>query len=193
MNFNWWADLPNLDGNQVKIGWEFVEEVTLPFIEFEQVSNYRAGKQYHFAHHYNIGTLGLKFYEDSYGTSTQYLTHWQSIIQSQSSGLYRLPKDYKKTISIWVLDVSKLTVMCLVYTGCWPTRLDTMQLGSLNGDRVIVGAEFSVDEMHVDFIKVNPRNIPANVGTLGSQWPLRMETLETALQEQADSFSFLSV
>src|SRR4051794_36677315 len=74
LSFNWYCDLPVIDG--VGLGWEYVEEATLPNIEFEAISTYRAGKQYHYPHHYNLGTLQLKLYEDSQGIASRYLDAW---------------------------------------------------------------------------------------------------------------------
>jgi hypothetical protein len=189
MNFNWWADMPVLD-SQFRLGWEFVEEATLPFIEFEQISNYRAGKNYHYAHHFSLGSLNLKFYEDSRGTATDYLTRWQSLIHNKESGLYYFPSDYKKTITVWVLDVAKLTVMCLDYTGCWPQRLETLQFGSASSERVVSGAEFSVDEVNLKVFKFSPSEIPSVVQAVGKDYPPRLSALPDVFPSRFVNFTF---
>lgn len=178
MSFNWWADMPILNGSPMpSIGWEYVEEAVLPFISFDQISNYRAGKNYHFAQKYNIGNLQLKFYEDSNATVSQYLNTWQSMILNTQSGLFYFPKDYKKTISIWVLDVTKLTVMCLDYTGCWPLNPDTYSFGSAQSERIVAGCEFSVDELNIKFGKFESSDIPSMMSTVGNSFPPRLSAL----------------
>ena len=189
MNFNWWADMPILDGTQ-RLSWEYVEEGTLPFIEFEQQSNYRAGKNYHYAHHYALGTLSLKLYEDSDGISLQYISKWQSLIHNSDSGLYYFPDQYKKTISIWVLDVSKMTAMCLEYTGCWPMRVNAHQYSSASSERITTDVEFSVDELRCKFIKLDSQDIPSIVSQVGEDFPQNLTALPDLFPSQSVNFSF---
>lgn len=189
MNFNWWADMPILNNSTV-LDWQFVEEATLPFIEFEQISNYRAGKNYHFAHHYSLGSLSLKFYEDSFGTVASYLNTWQSMVLNAKTGLFYFPKDYKKTISIWVLDVAKQTVMCLDYTGCWPQRLETYNFGSAQSERIVGGCEFSVDELNVKFGKFESTSIPSSMSSIGIDFPPKISALPDIFPSNFVNLSF---
>jgi len=175
LSFNWYCDLPLLDGTE--LSWEYVEEATLPFIELEQISNYRAGKQYHYPHHYNIGTLSLKLYEDSQGLATQYLDKWRRKIVDPDSGLFYLPKDYKQTITITVLDVAKTSVMFLEYTGCWPMRSDAYQMTSGSSERIAPTVEFSVDELRCKFGKFAPGQIPSIINNVGVDFPPRLSSL----------------
>lgn len=190
MNYNWWCDMPGLNGGQQQLSWEFIEEATLPFIEFTPVSNYRAGKEFHYAQKYDIGSLDLKFYEDSSGTSTTYMTSWQSLILNPESGTFYYPKDYKKTITIWVMDVAKFSVMSLIYTGCWPTRLDNVSLGSANSERVVLGANFSVDGLQVNFGKFDAREIPSVMSAVGSSFPPKAFALPDIFPSNFVNFSF---
>lgn len=189
MNFNWWCDMPILNGS-TQLGWEYVEEAALPFITFEQVSNYRAGKNYHFAQKYNVGNLQLKFYEDSLGSVAQYINTWQSMVLNAKTGLFYFPKDYKKTISIWVLDVAKKTVMCLDYTGCWPLTPDTYQFGSSQSERIVAGCEFSVDEVNVKFGKFDSASIPSVMSAIGTNFPPRLDALPDIFPSNFVDLSF---
>lgn len=195
MNFNWYVDMPTVrpfgqsSGSQT-LGWEFVEEITLPFIEFEQVSNYQAGKNVHFPKNYSLGTLGLKLYEDSDGTSTNYLNTWQRAMFNTATGLQNYPREFKKVISVWVLDVSKLTVMCLEYAGCWPTRPEPMNLSSGSSERVVVGAEFSVDSINMKFGKFAQGQVPSLMETFGADFPSAFTNLPSAFPSNFSNFSF---
>lgn len=175
LSFNWYCDLIPIDG--VGLSWEFVEEATLPFIELEQVSNYKAGKMYHYPHHYSIGTLSLKFYEDIQGSATQYLDAWRRKIVDPDSGLFYLPKDYKKDITITILDPAKSTVMFLEYTGCWPMRSDPYQMTSGSAERIAPSVEFSVDELRCKFGQFEPGSIPSLVNNVGVDFPPRISSL----------------
>ena len=189
MNFNWWCDMPIINSS-TQLGWEFVEEAQLPFITFEQVSNYRAGKNYHFAQKYNLGNLNLKFYEDSKATVANYISDWQGMILNAKSGLFYFPKDYKKTISIWVLDVAKLTVMCLDYTGCWPLTPETYNFGSSSSERIVAGCEFSVDSLEIKFGKFDSSDIPSMMSTVGNSFPPKLSALPDVFPSKFVNLSF---
>jgi hypothetical protein len=189
MNFNWWCDMPVLNGSTA-LDWFHVEEATLPFITFEQISNYRAGKNYHFAQKYNVGNLQLKFYEDSNGSVAQYINSWQSMVLNAKTGLFYFPKDYKKTISIWILDVAKMTVMCLDYTGTWPLTPDQYQLGSSQSERVVAGCEFSVDEVNIKFGKFASTDIPSVMSTIGKDFPPKLNALPDVFPSNFVDLSF---
>jgi len=176
MNFNWWCDMPILNGS-TSLDWSSVEEAILPFVGFDQIDNYRAGKNYHFPQHYSIGNLQLKFYEDSEGTVANYLNTWQGLIMNRRTGLFYFPKDFKKTITIWVLDVARITVMSFEYSGCWPLTLDTYNLGSSQSERVIAGTEFSVDELNIKVGKFESTDIPSLMSQIGSDFPPKLSAL----------------
>lgn len=193
MNFNWYAEMPDLNpkfsADVTHLSWEFVEEASPPLPEMELMSNYRAGKNYHFPKQYNLGTLGLKMYEDSHGTSTAYLDTWQKCIFNPDTGLFYNPVDFKRPIKIWILDVAKLSVMCLVYTGCWPTRVEPIQLSSDQSARVIMGAEFSVDNLTIQFGKFSDSEIPSGMGAIGQDFPPRVTAVPSAFPSIFSTFN----
>lgn len=160
LSFNWYCELPIL-ANNVSLGWEFVEEATTPFIEFEQQSNYRAGKMYHYPGHYSIGTMSLKLFENSRGNATNYIATWQSQMLDSLSGTYATPSEYKRPVKITIFDVAKLTAMFLTYEKCWPMRADAFNLQSASSDRVIQTMELSVDDLTIQFGKYDAASIPS--------------------------------
>lgn len=186
MSFNWFAVMPLIspkNGQSYDLGWEYVEEATVPFVEFEQVSNYRAGKNIHFPQHNSVGTLGLKLYEDSNGTATAYLNAWQATMYNPDTGLYSYPKDYKKAIQVTILDVAMNSVMVIDYMDCWPMRFDQVNLNSGSSERVLMGAEFSVDRVNIKIGKFGESEMPSLMSAVGAVYP----DLPTALPDQFPS------
>lgn len=175
LNFNWYCELPVLDNN-VSLGWEFVEEVTTPFVEFEQISNYRAGKMYHYPGHYSVATLSLKLFENSRGVSTQYINAWQSLILSPMTGTYNNPADYKKPIKITVFDVAKLTAMFLTYEKCWPMRTDAYSLQSNTSDRINPTLELSADDVFLEVATYEAGAIPSIIDNASGARTLERQT-----------------
>lgn len=191
LNFNWYCELPVLSSN-VNLGWEFVEGATLPLIEFETQSNYRAGKMRHYPGHYSIGSLNLKIYENSGGTATRYLQHWQSMIQDPSTGIYFHPVDFKKPIKFTIFDVAKMTVMFLTYIDCWPLRADPYDFASDASNRVNPSWEFSCDDVVVTFGRYEQKDLPSiydNVAKAESV-PQSVQILKQAAQLITDRLPF---
>jgi hypothetical protein len=185
LSFNWYCDLPPING--AELSWEFIEEATLPFVEIEQISNYRAGKMYHFAHHYSIGTLSLKLYEDSQGIASTFLDKWRRQILDIDSGLYYHSREYKQTIKFTILDVAKQTVMFIEYTGCWPMRSDAFQMTSGSSERIAPTVEFSVDEMRIKFGKFDSNNVPAIIDSVGMDFPPQLSGM-SLINRATDSY-----
>jgi hypothetical protein len=187
LNVFWYCDLPPIDG--VFLPWEYVEDATLPYMEVEQSSVYRAGKMYHYAGHYSLGTLSLKLYEDSAGISLRYLDAWSKAIINRNTGLYGNPKKYKKIINFAVLDVSNLTAFFLEYSGCFRMRADPLNLGSGPTERIITSAEFSVDDVLIKFGPFEPGAIPSIVLNVGKDFPQSLTALPTTLPSAFTNFS----
>ena len=181
MSFNWYCELPVLDNN-ISLGWEFVEEANTPFIEFEQQSNYRGGKMYHYPGHYSIATLSLKLFENSRGVASQYINAWQSLILSPTTGTYNNPVDYKKPVKITIFDVAKLTAMFLTYEKCWPMRVDPFSLQSGTSDRINPNLELSADDLFIQVATYEAGAIPSIIDNARGS-----KTLERTTQILKDS------
>lgn len=149
LDIYWYVQLPPIGK---PLSWEYVEEAQLPFIDFDSVQNYRAGKNYHYPNHYNLNTLQLKFYGDVKGNSLSYLRAWQSLIIDTSTGLYNVPTKYKKNIAITILDAAQFVVTKFTYLGCWPASIDAVTVGNAQTGRITPTVTFHVDEQIIDVL-----------------------------------------
>ena len=182
LDIYWYCDLPIINADTV-LPWSYVEEVTLPNVEFDQTSVYKAGKNYHFPNHYNLNTLSIKLYEDVDGKAMNYLYAWQSMIIDRETGLYNHPREYKHPITIVTLDSAQLTVMIYEYTGCWPQNIDNVTVISGNTGRVNPNVTFSVDEVRIKFGKFSPGQIPSVVNNIGRGFPASLSKLPSAFPD----------
>lgn len=183
LNVFWYCDLPYINGPGSSLRWSHVEEVVLPFVDFDQVSNYRGGKNLHYPNHYNINTLQIKLYEDSQATATQYIYGWQALMMDRGSGLYTPPSVYKKTVHVTVLNVAMLSVMVFEYTGCWPQSVDNLTFTSGNSERLTPTLTLSVDEMNIKFGQFEAGQIPSLMDNVGKDFPASMPKLPSAFPE----------
>ena len=161
-NFNWYCELPILTDN-TQLPWEYIEEATMPFIEFEQQSNYRAGKMCHYPGHYSLGTVSVKLFENSRGLATKYVTTWQNMVLVPLIGAYNHPSEFKKPVKFTIFDVAKMTAMFITYEKCWPMRMDPFNLQSSASDRINPSLELSTDDIVVQFAQYDPNDIPSIV------------------------------
>lgn len=193
LNIDWYVELPSISGSDgvYSLGWEMVEEATIPLIEFEPVSNYKAGKLYHYPSHQSLGTLSLSHYEDVGGAVTNYYRKWQGLIINAETSLYKVPSEYKKTIIITLLDVTRSEVAVFTYYGCWPSRIDSYALVSGAVDRIIPQVEFTVDDTKVVSVSLSPGELssvlssamdsPAGVGDASSTFPSVLSSFANSL------------
>lgn len=174
LGVDWYCELPFLagaSGNPTLLGWEMVEEASLPMFEFEAQSNYRAGKLYHYPAHQNLGNLTIKLYEDSYGQSSAYIKNWQSLMFDKQTGLYNPPVKHKLPICFTLFDVAKLEVMIITYNGCWPMNIDAFNMVGGSSDRIIPGVTLSVDDIDISFCKLTPQQASSALINSGTEAP----------------------
>lgn len=165
LGIDWYCEMPALAGggsSTPTLGWEMVEEATLPMYDIEPMSNYKAGKLFHYPAHQNLGTLSLKLYEDHNGSSTNYIKAWQALIFDRETGLYNPPSKFKLNIKITMFDVAKKDAIILTYLKCWPQNIDAFNLVGGSSDRVVLGVTFSVDDVDISFpSKSSDTNTPS--------------------------------
>lgn len=172
---DWYTELPNIAG--LTLGWEMVEQATIPLVEFEPVSNYRAGKMYHYPSHQSLGTLNLTHYEDINGQTTNYYRTWQGLIMDPETGLYNVPDDYKKTIRLTLLDVTKKEVVIFTYYGCWPSRIESYSLVSGSAERITPSVELTVDDMVVVSVNLTTGDLNSILQGSESEFPASLSRL----------------
>lgn len=156
LSFHWYAELPWLDS--FTLPWYYVEEAVTPFARYDTRSIYREGKSKHYAGTYSVDNLRLNFFMDSTNKSVDYFMYWMSLIKGPG-GEFRIPSRYKKPISIVIMDVTNSVVLRITYTGCWPTGIDALNLNSGSSDRLVGNVEFSVDDVMVEIVEVEPQFI----------------------------------
>lgn len=170
LSFNWYCVLPDiapLGGGPVTLPWYYVEEATPPFRNIGTRSLFFESRQKHFPDSYTIDALRLTMYSDSTAKSLAYWHAWQGAIIAPTTsatapkkgGGYGRPKDFKKSIFIYLLDVNKSQVVKIEYVECWPTNLEALTLDSASSTRLLNHVQFSVGDVFMTLY-----NVPDTVG-----------------------------
>lgn len=138
LNFRWVAfNLPfNTDPRHV-------EKVSLAWPRYESIPIYSAGSNSYYHSVYDTDALNITFYEDKDLTITKMLTEWRRLIQD--GGYYGLPVDYKKNISIALLDNSGQTTAIYEGVGAWPSAIDNLDLAYDSSEKISISVTFTID------------------------------------------------
>jgi len=142
-SFDFSAELPGLDDI-------YVEDVTVPMDKIEAIANFRAGTNTYYAGNYDISGLNIKFYEDRRHKVLRYLWGWRKSIHDDK-GNFNPSAAYKRKIIVKTLDSAGIPVGTFIFTGCFPTDIDPINLSSSSNDRVVMGASFSTDGLEIKF------------------------------------------
>lgn len=164
----WYAIMPTLAGKTCP--WYYVTSANTPQRKLNVDTVKRNGHEAHFAESYTMtGTLSLKFFVDQSSKAPQYLKAWQSLIlgsadptQAANQGVWGLPGDYKKQITIVVTSVARKQLLTFKYLNCWPSDLMALELGAGSSTPLEQAVEFQVED--VDLSIQNANGVLDNIG-----------------------------
>lgn len=155
--------------------WYYIEGATCPFRQYETVTIFREGRDRKYPSKYNVDNLHLNIYADSQNNAISYLQAWNNTIltpfassaAAQMGGGWGRPSDYKKTIYVYVLDVTNNTLGIIEYVECWPVAIEQYTLESGNSNRVVNRVSFSVGDVFINLMPVSG-NLAASALTNGA-------------------------
>ena len=72
---------------------------------------------------------------------------WINLVQNEFLGGGTIPEVYKKAVNISLLGIDGVTVInTWTFTGCWPNKINGIELDRLSSDNTIESIEFCVDK-----------------------------------------------
>lgn len=144
MNYHWFATIPGvLDQG------EFIQSITTPSIRYDQQSRFENGKMHHYAGFMSVDDMQMTIYTDISGTAIDVATKWVRNVRD-SAGIYRLPKDYKKKVVLYILDQDDRIISEIHYTGCWITSWDSYSLDFNGASILVTNLSVSVDDFYIE-------------------------------------------
>lgn len=195
LDFNWYCVLPPIQSayGTTNLGWNYVEECTVPFRQFENRSVYDQGFNKHYAGKYSVDNLRLGVYMDSQAKSLMYFRAWQAAIMQPFpateaptlGGNFNVPMNYKKDVRIYLMNPRRQVIAQILCTGCWPTNIDSLGLTSAQGGRLIQTVNLSVDDVFLDFTGAAADIISEAIDALGGK---AGELVDKAIDKVASFF-----
>lgn len=176
LSFDWYCDLPvvtPLNGQPYSLGWNYVEEASTPFRQWESRSVFAQGRDRHYASKYSLDGLRLTFYASVDGAALRYLDAWQRTLlpgggdpaDATAGGMGRPggTYGYKKPIDIYLVAPDKQLVARLSYIECWPIGLDALALDSASSNRLTFQVNFSAGDVRIQLFRLNDNNPGASL------------------------------
>lgn len=132
----------------------YAEEVNLPFTKLDMKDGLFGAATYtYYPGFSNVDQFSITFHEDSAGTTTNWLLSWMSKIKNFKEGWYYLPKSYKESINLELLDTQNNTVIKVEQFGVWPIVRDPWSLAySDPSGRLRINVSFAVDDQRITIV-----------------------------------------
>jgi len=131
------------------------QEVSLPDVEIEQIEHGDFNSDIKTGGRKKYGNLKLKklLTTDHASSLHTYFWDWMNAVQNSTLGGGLVPNSplYKRTLKIDELDEANGNQGSILNTwycfGCWPTKLDGLELDRTKGDNTIEQIEISIDDL----------------------------------------------
>jgi hypothetical protein len=130
---------------------EFVEEIHVPMPKFESDSVTFQARKYYYAKFEEFGVASLKLFENNRMAATKFIRAWQGRIKD-SRGNYRVPSEYKGSITVWPRDSKQSNIARVELHGVFPTQTPQLDYTSSGERSLLDGVEFSVDDVKIFFL-----------------------------------------
>lgn len=180
LSFNWYAQPPVLETlyGMKQLGWNYVEEMTVPFRTKTVNSIHREGAMKHYVSGYTLDNLRVTFYMDEGNKSLDYLQAWDATTimpisretYSTGRGLVGLPYKYKRDFELYLVNPARKTLVKITYIGAWVESIDPLGLTSNTSDRLVLSASFKVDDVIIDTFSIDT---DLAIQVMGSDNPIR--------------------
>jgi len=114
-------------------------------VSFED-SPYNAGVR-QFPSARTIEQIQIQLVEDTSLTVLKYLRAWKDLVVDDQ-GNFGLPSKWKQVISLEPLDETGKSVGTLSWTGCGPTRIDSLNFDGASSRHISINVTFVVDAIN---------------------------------------------
>ena len=136
-----------------KLGDEYIETISLPFRTFQPRQVLRGGVERGYpSATSSLDDMQLTCYGGTDNEALFYFNCWQSLVSYTASDgvsrLYNTPSLYKKDIIVTLTDSNGIALVNFVYSGCWPSAINAIELGSGDGYVQYV-IDISIDDMQI--------------------------------------------
>lgn len=123
------------------------QKVTIPEVVIDQIKHGEGNHYIKTAGMVNVGELHIEKLSTAAAPDNA-MWDWIQSIQDSISGGGTVPRQYKKTIDVTQYAADGVTpIDVFECRGCWPMKINGVELSRVSSENTIESIEFSVDEM----------------------------------------------
>jgi hypothetical protein len=129
---------------------EYLESVDIPFNNIKSDTVFVGSGYSCYPLSHEVESTTAVFYEDSESNTVKWLMDWKSKVKSFTKGVYGLPKDYKRDMTVGFLSNNGNVSIRYKLIGLWPTQTSNLSLNYTESGRITISQTFSVDDIIVE-------------------------------------------
>lgn len=124
--------LPHRVSSDMIIPWHYIDTIDMPELTIEAMSQKRNGKAVHYASFPAINTFQMGVYADTAGESFNMVNYWLRSTY-RNDKYFGLPRDYKRSVQVYVYDPTRKVVVDFLIKGCFITSANNPKLDATAG------------------------------------------------------------
>lgn len=129
---------------------DYLESIDLPFNNIQVNDAMYTGSSYrYYPGSHDVSAFNASFYMDSKALSLKWILGWKARVKNFETGAYSLPKDYKSSWKVQLLDTGNAKVAEWELSGVWPSETSAFSLNYTDNGRLILTQSFSIDDVSI--------------------------------------------
>jgi hypothetical protein len=146
LSIDWTATIVDTAGSPIED--IYIDALQTPSLRFDNKPVYRQGTTVNYAAGLSIDNANLVLYNDTTGKAPKFASSWFNAIFNFKTRNFRVPKEYKKDIIVWLLDVKGNVICQIDLVGCFPVSLNSLNLESTGSNLLPITLDLSVDHCY---------------------------------------------
>lgn len=124
----------------------YIDSIDTPSLQMDKTAIYKQGSNVYFAGAQSVNDATMTLYSDASGMAFRVASSWFGLTMQNETGNFRLPKDYKKEVVIYIFDAQRKAVVTLHLHGVFPINWDSYNLNE-TADPLQTRLTLSVDSI----------------------------------------------
>jgi len=131
---------------------DYLESIDLPFNNVAvNDAHYNGSGFTYFPGTHNVAAFNASFYMDSEARSLKWILAWKSRIKNFDTGAYSMPKDYKSSWKVQLLDTKNAQIAVWNLAGVWPADTSPFSMNYTDNGRLVLTQSFSIDNIVISY------------------------------------------
>ena len=131
------------------LDWYYINAIQTPSLQIGTNPVFRAGKMSNYADVLSVADINVSFFTDAQSKTLKFASSWFSSVYDNESGNYRLPREYKKDVYLYMLDPAMKEIALFKFLGCFPTSWNSYTLKGGQASLLTTTMDLAVDSFSI--------------------------------------------